>query len=59
MIYAWGNNDLRKQYKGRSCRVLARGKMNSVLIQFEDGFKMITSRYAVKKENEYERRIRT
>jgi hypothetical protein len=47
-IFKWGNNQLRDAFKGRPCVVLARGKMNSVLIQFEDGFKMITSRYAVK-----------
>lgn len=35
--------------KGKCCRVLARGKMNSVLVEFVDGFKVITSRYAVRK----------
>ena len=36
--------------KGQLCRVLARGKMNSILVEFEDGFRVITSRYAVRKE---------
>lgn len=35
--------------KGQACRVIARGKMNSVLVGFEDGFKVVTSRYAVRK----------
>lgn len=34
---------------GQPCRVLARGKMNSILVEFADGFKVITSRYAVRK----------
>lgn len=36
--------------KGQRCRVLARGKMNSALVQFEpDGHKVITSRNALRK----------
>ena len=34
--------------KGQRCRVLARGAMNSVLVEFEDGTKTVTSRYAVR-----------
>lgn len=36
--------------KGEPCRVLARApKMNSILVEFKDGFKVVTSRYAVRK----------
>jgi hypothetical protein len=36
--------------KGQRCRVLARGKMNSALVEFEpDGHKVITSRNAFRK----------
>ena len=35
--------------KGQRCAVIARGKMNSVLVEFEDGYRVITSRYAVRK----------
>lgn len=35
--------------KGQPCRVLARGKLNSVLVEFADGHQVITSRYAVRK----------
>ena len=34
---------------GIRCRVLARGMMNSILVEFEDGFKVVTSRYAARK----------
>jgi hypothetical protein len=35
--------------KGRLCRVLARGRMNSILVEFEDGYRVVTSRFAVRK----------
>ena len=34
--------------KGQACRVLVRGKMNSVLVEFLDGKRYVTSRYAVR-----------
>ena len=34
---------------GQPCTVLARGRLNSALVQFSDGFKVVTSRYAVRK----------
>jgi hypothetical protein len=36
--------------KGQKCRILTRSKrMNSILVEFEDGEKVITSRWAVRK----------
>jgi hypothetical protein len=35
--------------KGKRCRVLVRGRMNSVLVEFVDGEKVVTSRYAVRR----------
>jgi hypothetical protein len=35
--------------KGQHWRVLARGRMNSILVEFEDGYRVVTSRYAVRK----------
>ena len=35
--------------KGQACRILARGTMNSQLIEFKDGFKAIVSRNATRK----------
>jgi hypothetical protein len=40
-IYRWD----RQGRKGQFCRVLARGKMNSCLVEFEDGYQMVTSRH--------------
>ena len=34
---------------GQHCRVLAVGRMNAVLVQFEDGEKYITNRYFVRR----------
>ena len=36
--------------RGQRCAVVIRsGRMNSVMVQFEDGHRVITSRYAVRK----------
>lgn len=34
--------------KGRRCRVVCSGSKNSVLVEFEDGFRVVTSRWAVR-----------
>lgn len=39
--------------KGQPCRIVCRGKLNNVLVAFEDGFRVITSRYAVRKAPEW------
>ena len=36
--------------KGQLCKIIARGKMNSILVEFEDGFRVVTSRYAVRRK---------
>jgi hypothetical protein len=49
-VYRWGNNGRRRDLKGKRCRLLAQGSsMHSVLIELEDGEKVITSRRAIKK----------
>ena len=35
--------------KGRRCAVVARGRMNSIMVEFEDGLRVITSRFAVRR----------
>ena len=35
--------------KGQRCRVLARGRMNSALVEFDDGWRMVTSRNALRR----------
>ena len=32
-----------------ACRILARGKMNSILVEFADGTRHVVSRYAVRR----------
>jgi hypothetical protein len=49
MIYSWKNNPKRKSLYCNRCRILARGKMNSILIEFENGQREIVSRYAVRR----------
>ena len=44
-IYHWH----RQGRKGQRCRLLSRGKMNSILVQFEDGYTMITSGNAIRR----------
>jgi hypothetical protein len=36
--------------KGQRCRIVARGKLNSALVEFEDGTRVVTSRYAVRRD---------
>lgn len=35
---------------GQDCTVLAVGRMNSALVEFADGYRVITSRYAVRRK---------
>ncbi len=38
---------------GQRCRIVARGAKNSVLVEFEaDGYRVVTSRYAVRRIKE-------
>lgn len=34
---------------GQMCRVLAFGRLNAVLIEFDDGLRVVTSRYYVRR----------
>jgi hypothetical protein len=47
-IYAWE----RMGRKGQRCIVLARGKMNSCWVRFEDGFEAVTIRNALRRAKE-------
>ena len=47
--YAWGNNAKRVTLKGRRCAVLVRGKMNSCLVEFENGQREVVSRNAIRR----------
>jgi hypothetical protein len=43
-IYQWN----REGRKGQPCRLLVRGKMNSILVEFADGHQMVTSVNAIR-----------
>lgn len=34
---------------GQPCRVVARGRLNSILVEFADGTRHVVSRYAVRR----------
>lgn len=48
-IYGWKNNPKRQSLYGKRCKALARGKKNSVLVEFENGDKEVVSRNALRK----------
>jgi len=49
-VYVWGNNEKRSQLVGQKCRIISRGKMNSILVEFEGGSKEIISGNAIRRE---------
>ena len=52
-IYRWD----RQGRKGQPCAMTARGAMNSCRVEFADGYRMITSRNALRKAAETRSRI--
>ena len=49
-VWYWRAQPMRPiDRKGQRCRVLVSGAKNSVLVEFPDGFKVVTSRYAVRR----------
>ncbi len=49
LTHRWHWRKWMPERHGQLCRVLAVGRMNSALVEFEDGTKVVTSRYAVRK----------
>ena len=47
-VFRWNRPGLAGR-KGQRCKVLARGKMNSCAIEFEDGFRAVVSRNALRR----------
>lgn len=48
--YIWGNNEKRATLRGRTCRVVCRGAMNSALVEFTDnGQREVISRNALRR----------
>lgn len=55
-IYRWGK--YRPAWKGRACRVIARGSLNSALIEFvETGERAVISRQALRRASPKEERM--
>jgi hypothetical protein len=49
-VYAWRNNARRAELYGRRCRLVATGRMGTVLVEFADtGERVTTSRRALRK----------
>ena len=47
-VYFW-NRPEGMSRKGQTCIVTARGKLNAIRVEFQDGFTMITHRHSVRK----------
>lgn len=47
-VFIWGNNAKRATLKGRSCRIVASGRMRSCLVEFDDGQREIVDFYALR-----------
>jgi hypothetical protein len=47
--HTWYWRERLPERKGQPCRVICTGKLNSALVEFADGFRVVTSRYAVRK----------
>lgn len=48
--YRWAWRVKHGDRHGQRCRVWARGTMNSIGVEFPDGFRTVTARYAVRKQ---------
>jgi len=46
--HVWWWRSKLPERKGQACRVLVRGRLHSVLVEFEDGTRVVTSRYAIR-----------
>ena len=50
-VYVWGNNARRALLKDRRCAIIARGlRLRSVLVEFENGERVVTSERALRRQ---------
>lgn len=49
VTHVWRIKTRLPERKGQLCRVLARGRLNTCLVEFADGTRVVTSRWAVRK----------
>jgi hypothetical protein len=53
-VWYWRQTPLHafdRDRKGEPCRVIARGSMNSALIEFADGYRTVTSRNGLRRRD--------
>jgi hypothetical protein len=55
--YIWRVKTRLPERYGTRCKVLARGRLNSCLVEFKDGFRVVTSRNYLMKEDTFARRL--
>lgn len=48
-VYRWENNPTDAKFKGKICRLVCRGALNTVMLEFEDGTRVATSGDAIRK----------
>lgn len=53
-LYRWRVRTKLPERFGQSCRVLARGRLNSVLVEFGDGVRVVTSRNYLRRDSVHE-----
>mgnify|MGYP001415141829 CR=1 FL=1 len=49
MTHYWRVKTRLPERFGCACIVLVRGRMNSILVEFEDGYRVVTSRWNVRR----------
>lgn len=49
MTHYWRIKKWLPERFGQRCHILATGSMNSVLLEFEDGYRVVTIRYFIRK----------
>lgn len=49
MTHTWHLTSTLPDRKGHPCRVLCRGRNGNILVEFEDGFRVVTTRFAVRR----------
>lgn len=54
-VWFWRPRMGERDRKAIRCRVLVRGRRNSILVELEDGERVVTSRYAVRQIERQER----
>lgn len=49
MTHYWNTRKTLPGRYGQACKLLAAGRMNSVLIEFDDGVRHVVSRYSIRR----------